>query len=97
MLYVALTRTTRHLDIVCVGDPLPLSAPEPPPEPEVSEEDRFPARDVQRLAEHLAARLRSAAPQPAWPHVLDQMKRLLDPPEEPPPEGPPPEGQGPRP
>lgn len=30
MLYTALTRTTGHLDIVCTGDPLPLSSCAPP-------------------------------------------------------------------
>ena len=30
LLYVALTRTTRRLDIVCVGEPVPLSAPARP-------------------------------------------------------------------
>jgi DNA helicase IV len=78
MLYIALTRTTRHLDIVCVGEPLPLSV-SPPPDPTPPEGDpAFTAQDTHRLAEHLADRLRSAAPQPAWPQVLEEIARLLE-------------------
>jgi DNA helicase IV len=87
LLYVALTRTTRYLDIVCVGEPVPVSAPaggqlEQPGGPV----ERVPPvggggygdRDVQRLAEHLAGRLRSAAPPAAWPLVLDELARQLE-------------------
>jgi DNA helicase IV len=80
LLYVALTRTTRYLDIVCVGEPIPLTAP-PPPAPrrpaEPGDPPRFSERDGRQLAEHLAARLRSAAPAAAWPQVLDELARLL--------------------
>jgi DNA helicase IV len=79
LLYVALTRTTRHLDIVCVGEPLPLSVPARPAEPDPGEHrDAVSPREVQRLAEHLAAQLRSTVPPPAWPQVLGELTRLLD-------------------
>jgi DNA helicase IV len=80
LLYVALTRTTRHLDIVCAGEPVPLTAPVPPPEPPPPAEPAgFDARDARRLADYLAGQLRSAAPQSAWPRVLDELARRLGP------------------
>jgi DNA helicase IV len=79
LLYVALTRTTRYLDIVCVGEPVPLSAPPPvAARPDAGGDPGFTDRDRQRLAEHLAGQLRSAAPEAAWPQVLAQLGRLLD-------------------
>jgi hypothetical protein len=83
LLYVALTRTTRFLDIVCVGEPVPLTTPPPPAPPrpaEAANQVRFTERDGRRLAEHLATRLRTAAPAEAWPRVLDELTRLLTPP-----------------
>jgi UvrD-like helicase C-terminal domain len=80
LLYVALTRTTRYLDIVCVGDPVPLTAPPPPPpepDPEPAGAAPFGTREVERLAEHLAAQLRGAAPVVAWQQVLNQLARRL--------------------
>jgi hypothetical protein len=79
LLYVALTRTTRYLDIVCVGEPLPLSLPAG------TDQDRAPNgtpatftdRDAHRLAEHLAAQVRAAAPQAYWTDVLRQVERIL--------------------
>jgi DNA helicase IV len=78
LLYVALTRTTRYLDIVCVGEPVPLAAPPSPEAADVPAGAGFTDRDGQRLAEHLAGQLRSAAPEEAWPQVLAQLGRLLD-------------------
>jgi DNA helicase IV len=77
MLYVALTRTTRYLDIVCVGEPLPLSVPETPPEVVDDGGTGFTARDVRRLAEYVAGQVRGAAPRPRWGEVLDEAARLL--------------------
>jgi UvrD-like helicase C-terminal domain len=78
LLYVALTRTTRYLDIVCVGEPVPLTAPPvAEPEPVPAGPEPFGARDVERLAVHLAAQLRSAAPATAWQDVLNQLARRL--------------------
>lgn len=83
MLYVALTRTTRYLDIVCAGDPLPLS--EPPlrdasrlsPAGVTPTEAAFTERDARRLAEYVAAQVRSAAPESAWAEVLHRTRQLL--------------------
>jgi DNA helicase IV len=78
MLYVALTRTTRYLDIVCVGEPVPLSVPEPPNHEVVDDEATgFTARDVRRLAEYVAGQVRGAAPRAWWGEVLDEAARLL--------------------
>ena len=75
LLYVALTRTTRRLDIVCVGEPVPLPAPVLALSPGGPEPDRFDrARASRRLAEHLAGRVRAAAPANAWPRVLAHLE-----------------------
>lgn len=77
LLYVALTRTTRYVDVVCVGEPVPLSVPPPRRPPEDGADAAFSARDVRRLAEHLAAQIRGAAPRDEWVRVLDEMARFL--------------------
>ncbi|WP_345631355.1 HelD family protein [Rugosimonospora acidiphila] len=79
MLYVALTRATRHLDIVCVGEPLPLSVPASAPTTRDGVA-AFGERDVRRLAEHLAGQVRGAAPEQAWPGILHRLAELLTPP-----------------
>jgi hypothetical protein len=76
LLYVALTRTTRYLDIVCAGEPLPLSVPAAPAEPPAVEPDPR-HRDARRLAEHLAGQVRSAAPPETWELVLGELARRL--------------------
>lgn len=77
MLYVALTRTTRRLDIVCVGEPLPLAVPAPRAPAEQTGR-RFADQDATRLAEYLAGQVRAAAPPQRWRQVLDQVAELLD-------------------
>jgi hypothetical protein len=58
---------------------VPLSAPPPvAARPDAGGDPGFTDRDRQRLAEHLAGQLRSAAPEAAWPQVLAQLGRLLD-------------------
>lgn len=77
MLYVALTRTTRYLDVVCFGEPLPMEPPPvtPPPAPAP---DLFSARDGRRLAAHLAAQVRVAVPRQRRGEVLELIAELLD-------------------
>ncbi|MFI7216500.1 HelD family protein [Micromonospora maritima] len=78
LLYVALTRTTGHLDIVCTGDPVPLDAPvraRPPLGGEA--EAPFTRREAHRLAEHLAGQLRNAAPPAFWADVLAEVRATL--------------------
>jgi superfamily I DNA/RNA helicase len=76
MLYVALTRTTRYLDVVCFGDPLPLALPPVVPQEE-AEPQLFSARDGRRLAEHLAAQVRAAVPRQRRGEVLNLIAELL--------------------
>lgn len=76
LLYVALTRTTRYLDIVCVGEPVPLSVPAgPAAPPAVAPEDRH--RDTRRLAAHLAGQIRGAVGPESWELVLEELGRQL--------------------
>ncbi|SCE67772.1 HelD family protein [Micromonospora mirobrigensis] len=77
LLYVALTRTTGHLDIVCTGDPVPLDAPVRPRPPLVEPDVAFTRREAHRLAEHLAGQLRGAAPPAFWADVLAEIRELL--------------------
>jgi DNA helicase IV len=79
LLYVALTRTTGFLDVVSVGEPVPLHTPDRGPRGEGPSNGFTPA-DAQRLAEHMAGRLRAAAPVSAWREVLDRLSQLVDPP-----------------
>jgi DNA helicase IV len=79
LLYVALTRTTRYLDVVCAGDPLPLVAPERPatpvvPAPRVSEET------VAHFGRELAESIRQAYPSELWLAVLQAAAEELEPP-----------------
>ncbi|MEH0985715.1 HelD family protein [Micromonospora sp. CPCC 205556] len=79
LLYVALTRTTAYLDIVCVADPLPLTVP-PQRRPPAADEGPalFTDRALRRLADHLAGQVRGAAPRASWGAVLDEVRRVLD-------------------
>ncbi len=77
MLFVALTRTTRYLDVVSVGEPLPLAVP-PAEEPERT--DREPPLDparLDRLAREIAASVAGGAPAQAWDEVLERAAALL--------------------
>ena len=81
MLYTALTRTTKRLNIVCAGSRCRWPyRPCPPPVRRREEESghRFSDQDVARLAEYLAGHVRAAAPSQRWRDVLDQVAELLD-------------------
>ncbi|MDG4832629.1 ATP-binding domain-containing protein [Solwaraspora sp. WMMD1047] len=77
LLYVALTRTTGHLDVVCVGDPLPLT-PITAPDPDDPTDRPFTNRDIHRLAEHLAGQIRAAAPPDRYADIVAETCRHLD-------------------
>jgi DNA helicase IV len=77
MLYVALTRTTRYLDVVCFGDPLPLTVPPVTEPPHLDPVEPFTARDGQRLAAHLAAQVRAAVPRQRQGEVLELVAEML--------------------
>ncbi|NUT18002.1 MAG: AAA family ATPase [Hamadaea sp.] len=81
MLYVAFTRATTELAVICVGEPLPL--------------DRVPGTrvtlpsavtgdqvgyEVARLAEYVAERIRKTLPEQQWEQVLTMVRRRLTPP-----------------
>jgi len=87
LLYMALTRTTRYLDVVCAGDPLPLAATPPSPaSPAAQPSGRRSRRphvsadpaDVDRLAGQVAALVRGGTPAPLWLEVLQRAAELLD-------------------
>jgi DNA helicase IV len=80
MLFVALTRTTRYLDIVCVGEPVPVGTPSaaPVPSPRPPVEPGFSAEQAERLAEEIAAIVSGSAPVRAWNEVLTRAAELLE-------------------
>jgi superfamily I DNA/RNA helicase len=78
MLYIALTRTTGHVDIVCVGDPLPLTVPAQPSSSPAEPQPAFDAKGLRRLAEHIATQVSNGAPQPFWEQVLAEARKILD-------------------
>lgn len=69
LLYVAMTRTTGYLDIVCTGEPLPLNVNQR----QASIVDTRPVA-VPALAHQIAAMLRA---HPDWRGVLEETGRLL--------------------
>lgn len=78
MLFIALTRTTRYLDIVAAGDPLPMAVPVRVPQqraPSLFEPDE---RGIEGLAEQVAAMVAGSAPAPAWYEVLNRAAAILD-------------------
>ncbi|HET8662003.1 MAG TPA: UvrD-helicase domain-containing protein [Micromonosporaceae bacterium] len=81
VLFTALTRTTRYLDIVCAGEPLPLSRSEPPvlaPAARKGPEQAVDLDELDRLAEELAAAVTGRAPAPLWDEVLQRTAAILD-------------------
>ena len=82
MLFVALTRTTRYLDVVCVGSPMPLSAPPPqvvsPQRMSAHPESTLDAGQVDRLAREIAAVITGGAPAALWDEVLQRAAAVLD-------------------
>jgi DNA helicase IV len=82
MLFIALTRTTRYLDIVCAGEPLPLFMPAPRriPQPR-SEPDPDVTVDMSQvdvLAQQIAAAISTGAPAQLWYEVLHRVAEELD-------------------
>jgi hypothetical protein len=79
LLFIALTRTTRYLDIVAVGDPLPLARPAPVP-PQRRDPDGPAADDGQldRLAGQIVATVTAGAPATAWYEVLNRAAAILE-------------------
>jgi hypothetical protein len=86
-LFIALTRTTRYLDIVAVGDPLPLAPPVAVPlsivELSIVEVEPDASR-LDRLAAQVAAAVVGGAPAAEWYEVLTRAAAILDAQGEPP-------------
>jgi DNA helicase IV len=80
LLYVALTRTTGYLDVVAVGDPLPLKAPEPARDSIALPGAPLPSA-VAGAAAQVAILVRGSAAKERWPEVLREAARLLERPE----------------
>jgi hypothetical protein len=78
MLFVALTRTTRYLDIVCVGEPVPLSAPQLVPRPRAESDPLVDPDHLDGLAREVATVVLSGAPAPLWDEVLQRAAGILD-------------------
>ncbi|GAA4250855.1 AAA family ATPase [Dactylosporangium darangshiense] len=86
LLFVALTRTIRYLDVVASGDALPLEAPQPVPgriprQRTVVEPDPDPTVELSvldRLAEDLTAMIAGGSPPAMWDEVLQRTAALLD-------------------
>ena len=76
MLYVALTRTTGFLDIVAVGQTLPLTQPDsvaPAPAPPDDRERRN-----RSVAAHVVGQIRAATAPEDWEWILAEVARELD-------------------
>ena len=79
LLFVAFTRTTRYLDIVCAGEPVPLSAPaRVVPRPRAEPDPLADPDLLDGLAREIATVVISGAPAPAWAEVLQRAAGILD-------------------
>jgi DNA helicase IV len=78
VLFTALTRTTRYLDIVCAGEPLPLSRPVPDPPPQPLPPEPSGAGELGPLADEIAAIVTGGAPAALWDEVLHRAAAILD-------------------
>jgi hypothetical protein len=86
MLFVALTRTTRYLDVVCVGEPLPLALPSATVAPQRNEPDLEATVDLgqldlgqlDRLAQEIAALVTGGVPATLWDEVLQRAAAVLE-------------------
>jgi DNA helicase IV len=78
LLFIALTRTTRYLDIVAAGDPLPMAAPVRVPQQRAESLFEPDERGIEGLAEQVAAMVAGSAPAAAWYEVLNRAAAILD-------------------
>jgi DNA helicase IV len=77
LLYVALTRTTGYLDIVCAGQALPMVAPIMTPSEVDHAEPQQTVNEFTGLARQIEVMIRANVPQPRWAEVLRQAARRL--------------------
>ncbi|GIH03164.1 DNA helicase [Rhizocola hellebori] len=80
LLYVALTRTTGYLDVIAVGDPLPLKASEPSRKALAMPGAPLPS-SVAGPAAQVAILVRNSTANERWAEVLREAARLLERPE----------------
>jgi DNA helicase IV len=82
MLFIALTRTTRYLDIVAIGEPLPVSATAAPriPRQRTAPDDAppFDQAALEALARQVAATMVGGSPAQVWDEVLRRVAAMLD-------------------
>jgi DNA helicase IV len=74
MLYIAFTRATRTLDVVCVGAAMPLASPR---ESAFEDEVDDVAYEIPRLAEYVADRIRTTLPEKYWDPVIAMVRKRL--------------------
>jgi len=77
LLYVALTRTTGYLDIVCAGQPLPMVSPIMTPSEVDNPEPELPVDEFTGLARQIEVMIRANVPQQRWAGVLRHAARRL--------------------
>ncbi|NUT36406.1 MAG: AAA family ATPase [Hamadaea sp.] len=79
MLYVAFTRATTELDVICIGDPMPLDRE---PGSGIANGARTSGDQVAylvpRLAEYMAERIRKTLPEQHWDQVLAMVRKRLE-------------------
>jgi len=77
MLYIAFTRATTELHVVCVGDPMPLDIL-----PGTSHSGERLGENISyqvpRLAEYIAERIRHTLPEQHWDQVLAMVRKRLE-------------------
>lgn len=79
MLYVAFTRATTELDIVCVGEPVPVDREAGTQIGNGTGDTGDPvAYQVPRLAEYIAERIRKTLPEQHWDQVLAMVRKRLE-------------------
>jgi DNA helicase IV len=77
MLYIAFTRATTELDVICVGESMPVDAS--PGRADTGERsDNTIGYQVPRLAEYIADRIRHTLPEQNWDQVLAMVRKRLE-------------------
>jgi DNA helicase IV len=79
LLFVALTRTTKYLDIVCVGEPVPVATPpQRIPVQRLTEDATVDLGQLDGMAAQVAAMVGGNTPAPLWDEVMLRAAAILD-------------------